>query len=188
MGTAALARHRWKSAYGVARRHGGVQVGRSLGRRWQRGRFRAPYLRNGLWECGFGIDTVETATTWSLLPTMLARLEQDIGAALEPFGERVHVVTHLSHVYPTGSSIYTTYAFRLGASANETMARWHLCKTAASEAIVANAGTISHQHGVGLDHRDYLPAEKGDLGMAALRSLAETLDPDGRMNPGKLIA
>jgi alkyldihydroxyacetonephosphate synthase len=159
-----------------------------LGRRWQRGRFRAPYLRNGLWERGFGIDTVETATTWSLLPAMLARLERDIGAALEPLGERVHVVTHLSHVYPTGSSIYTTYAFRLGATADETMARWSRCKTAASEAIVAIGGTISHQHGVGLDHRDYLPAEKGELGMAALRSLAESLDPDGRMNPGKLIA
>jgi alkyldihydroxyacetonephosphate synthase len=188
MGTAALARQRWRSAYGVARRHGGVQVGRSLGRRWQRGRFRAPYLRNGLWERGFGIDTVETATTWTQLPTMLARLEQDIGAALEPVGERVHVVTHLSHVYPTGSSIYTTYAFRLGATADETMERWSRCKTAASEAIVAIGGTISHQHGVGLDHRDYLPAEKGELGMAALRSLAGSLDPDGRMNPGKLLA
>ena len=188
MGTAALARQRWRSAYGVARRHGGVQVGRSLGRRWQRGRFRAPYLRNGLWERGFGIDTVETATTWSLLPAMLARLEQVIGAALEPVGERVHVVTHLSHVYPTGSSIYTTYAFRLGATAAETMERWSRCKTAASEAIVAIGGTISHQHGVGLDHRDYLPAEKGELGMATLRSLAESVDPDGRMNPGKLIA
>ena len=65
MGSTRLARQRWRSAYGVARRHGGVQVGRALGRRWQRSRFRTPYLRNGLWERGFGIDTVETATTWS---------------------------------------------------------------------------------------------------------------------------
>jgi alkyldihydroxyacetonephosphate synthase len=188
MGSTRLARQRWKSAYGAARRYGGVHAGRSLGRRWQRGRFRTPYLRNGLWERGFGIDTVETATTWSKLATMLASLERDIGAALEPLGEKVHVITHLSHVYPTGSSIYTTYAFRLGATADETMERWTRCKDAACEAIVANGGTISHQHGVGLDHRAYLPREKGDLGMDALRSVMESLDPDGRMNPGKLLA
>jgi alkyldihydroxyacetonephosphate synthase len=187
-GSTRLARHRWTSAYAVARRYDGVSVGRSLGRRWQRGRFRAPYLRNGLWEHGFGIDTVETATTWSQLPTMLARLEEAIAAALEPVGERVHVITHLSHAYPTGSSIYSTYAFRLGADSAETMARWTRCKNAASDAIVANGATISHQHGVGLDHRDYLPSEKGELGMDALRSVAGSLDPDGRMNPGKLLA
>jgi alkyldihydroxyacetonephosphate synthase len=188
MGTTRLARQRWKSAHALASRHGGVHVGRSLGRRWQRGRFRAPYLRNGLWERGFGIDTVETATTWSLLPAMLASLEEAIAAALEPVGERVHVVTHLSHAYPTGSSIYTTYAFRLGATADDTMQRWARCKAAACDAIVANGATISHQHGVGIDHCDYLPAEKGELGMAALRSVANSLDPDGRMNPGKLLA
>jgi alkyldihydroxyacetonephosphate synthase len=189
MGTSRrLAQQRWKSAHAVARRYGGVHVGGSLGRRWQRGRFRTPYLRNGLWEHGFGIDTVETATTWSLLPTMLARLEQAIGDALEPVGERVQVITHLSHVYPTGSSIYTTFAFRLGANADETMERWARCKDAACEAIVANGGTISHQHGVGLDHCRYLAAEKGELGMDALRSVARCLDPDGRMNPGKLLS
>jgi alkyldihydroxyacetonephosphate synthase len=188
MGSTRLARQRWKSAYDVARRHGGVHVGRSLGRRWQRGRFHTPYLRNGLWERGFGIDTVETATTWSLLPTMLTRLEQAIAAALEPVGERVHVITHLSHVYPTGSSVYTTFAFRLGATADETMERWTRCKDAACEAVVANGGTISHQHGVGLDHCKYLPGEKGELGMDALRSVANSLDPEQRMNPGKLLA
>jgi alkyldihydroxyacetonephosphate synthase len=188
MGTSRSAHQRWRSAYAVARRHGGVHVGRSLGRRWQKGRFRTPYLRNGLWERGFGIDTVETATTWSKVSTTLEHLEQAIGAALEPVGERVHVITHLSHVYPTGSSIYTTFAFRLGSDVDETMQRWALCKTAASEAIVANGATISHQHGVGLDHRDYLAAEKGALGISALRSVAASMDPDGWMNPGKLLS
>ena len=49
------------------------------------------------------------------------------------------------------------------------------------------AGTISHQHGVGLDHRDYLEAEKGKVGIGALQKLFDGLDPDQRMNPGKLV-
>jgi alkyldihydroxyacetonephosphate synthase len=40
---------------------------------------------------------------------------------------------------------------------------------------------------VGLDHRPYLPAEKGELGMAALRAACAALDPEGIMNPGKLF-
>lgn len=130
---------------------------------------------------------METATTWAQLPTLLAQLEQGVSQALDPVGERVQVVTHLSHAYPTGSSVYTTFAFRLGPTADETLTRWQRCKDAASEAIVASGGTISHQHGVGLDHREYLEAEKGALGMDVLRSVCLAFDPDQRMNPGKLL-
>ncbi|MBP6725249.1 MAG: hypothetical protein KA137_10440, partial [Halioglobus sp.] len=40
---------------------------------------------------------------------------------------------------------------------------------------------------VGRDHAAYLSAEKGELGIAAIRSLVEVFDPQGRMNPGKLL-
>jgi FAD/FMN-containing dehydrogenase len=76
---------------------------------------------------------------------------------------------------------------RRGIDPGETLRRWRLLKTAASDAIVAASGTISHQHGVGVDHAPYLPAEKGELGMTALRDLCQTFDPGGVMNPGKLI-
>jgi len=47
--------------------------------------------------------------------------------------------------------------------------------------------TITHQHGVGIDHQPYLLAEKGELGMTMISSLCRTLDPEGMMNPGKLV-
>ncbi|MNG29815.1 hypothetical protein D3C84_1153090 [compost metagenome] len=53
--------------------------------------------------------------------------------------------------------------------------------------IAHNRGTISHQHGVGRDHAPWLPAEKGPLGMAALRTLARHFDPEGRLAPGVLL-
>jgi alkyldihydroxyacetonephosphate synthase len=40
---------------------------------------------------------------------------------------------------------------------------------------------------VGRDHAPWLAREKGELGMAALRALFHAFDPDGRMNPGKLV-
>ena len=171
----------------IAAQQGAVNVGRAFGSQWYKNRFHTPYLRNTLWEMGYGVDTLETVATWSTMPTLVEALELAIHRALEPFSERVHVFTHLSHFYPTGCSIYTTYLFRLADDPDETQARWQAMKTAASETIVALRATISHQHGVGEDHAPWLAVEKGELGMAVLGDVLRRFDPTGIMNPGKLI-
>jgi alkyldihydroxyacetonephosphate synthase len=75
----------------------------------------------------------------------------------------------------------------MGESYQQALQRWHKLKAAGAEQIVASGGTISHQHGVGADHRDYLQVEKGDLGIAAINSLCQLFDPKGQLNPGKLL-
>jgi alkyldihydroxyacetonephosphate synthase len=175
-------------ALDIARQQGGVNVGRTFGSQWYKSRFRTPYLRNALWELGYGVDTLETATTWGNVSAMVETIENTLHRALAPFDERVHVFTHLSHFYPSGCSVYTTYLFRLADGPGETLARWQAMKEAASRAISGQRGTISHQHGVGTDHAAYLPAEKGELGMALLHDACQRFDPAGILNPGKLLA
>jgi alkyldihydroxyacetonephosphate synthase len=178
-----------RAALALLRRQGAVRVGGSmLGRAWQRGRFRAPYLRGPLWEMGYAVDTVETATTWSRVPRTVGAIEGALRAALAAEGERVHAFTHLSHVYATGASIYTTFVLRVGSSPDATLERWRKLKAAASRAIVDEGATISHQHGVGADHAPYLAAEKGALGVRALESMVATFDEKGLLNPGKLLS
>jgi alkyldihydroxyacetonephosphate synthase len=186
-GRAALVKTARAEALDIAGRQGGVNVGRAFGAQWYKSRFRTPYLRNALWEMGYGVDTLETATTWNGVAAMVDAIENALHASLAPFAERVHVFTHLSHFYPSGCSVYTTFLFRLAVDPGETLARWQAMKDAASQAIVGLHGTISHQHGVGTDHAAYLPAEKGELGMALLHDVARRLDLDGIMNPGKLL-
>jgi alkyldihydroxyacetonephosphate synthase len=171
----------------ITREHGGVSAGRRFGDQWIEGRFRTPYLRNTLWELGYAVDTLETAITWEAVPAMVKAIETALYSAL-PDGERTHVFTHLSHVYPQGASIYVTYLFRAAADPEAMLRRWEALKGAASRAIVAGGGTISHQHGVGRDHAPYLEAEKGALGLSALAEMVRTFDPDGRMNPGVLLS
>lgn len=171
----------------VIREFEGVYTGTYLGRKWQENRFRSPYLRHGLWENGYAVDTLETAVNWSDVTRTMNAVERALQNGLNDVGEKVHVFTHLSHLYPQGSSIYTTYVFRCADSYAETLQRWQTLKRAASAEIVRQGGTISHQHGVGTDHAPYLAAEKGELGMAAIRALCERLDPQGIMNPGKLL-
>jgi len=166
---------------------GGFFVGKIVGHTWEKSRFLSPYLRNTLWKEGVAIDTLETALPWSKVSAASQAIPQSITAAAQGFGERVLVMTHLSHIYRDGASIYVTYLFRRTADTDEMLERWDAMKGAASREIQAHGGTISHQHGVGTDHAPYLPAEKGALGMAAIRALCQTFDPEGMMNPGKLF-
>jgi alkyldihydroxyacetonephosphate synthase len=171
----------------ITARHKGVHVGRFIGKGWSKNRFRGPYLRNTLWQAGYGADTIETAVDWPQVTSLMQAMEQAAHAAFAEAGERVHAFTHLSHVYPQGSSIYSTFVFRACQDPDEMMARWRRLKTRVSEQIVAHGGTISHQHGVGVDHAPYLTVEKTELGLGAVRAVARHFDPDGLMNPGKLF-
>jgi glycolate oxidase len=54
-------------------------------------------------------------------------------------------------------------------------------------ACVAAGGSISGEHGIGLEKRDYLRWIFSDQDMAAFAELRAAFDPDGRMNPCKLL-
>ena len=176
-----------RQALQISGKYQGVHIGQMLGKQWRKSRFRLPYLRNALWERGYAVDTVETAAEWDRVPTIFAGVEHALQTGLADIGERVHVTTHLSHLYTSGSSIYSTYLYRVAADPAETLRRWRVLKAAASQAIVALGGTISHHHGVGTDHLPYLAAEKGAIGMETLRLVGKEFDPAGIMNPGKLL-
>ncbi|MCA9940118.1 MAG: FAD-binding oxidoreductase [Anaerolineales bacterium] len=177
-----------RRANSLIRQHGGLPTGQTIGKIWEHSRFRNPYLRNTLWEHGYAVDTLETAVPWSAVMDTAAALKSAIAAASADAEEQVLVFAHLSHVYNDGASIYVTYLFRRNADPARTLGHWHEMKRRASQEIVAHQGTISHQHGVGMDHAPYLPAEKGPLGMSVLENVRRLFDPEGMMNPGKLLA
>jgi alkyldihydroxyacetonephosphate synthase len=181
------ARTAMAQALKLARRLGGVHIGRKMGDKWKQNRFRNVYLRNAAWEHGYVIDTVETAVDWPRVESTMHTVEAAAKQALAAHGEMVHTYTHLSHLYAQGASVYTTFVYRLAGNFDEDMARWRTLKEAVSRAIVDCGGTISHQHGVGSDHAPYLAAEKGAAGMAAMAAIFRHFDPQGVMNPGKLL-
>ncbi|MEJ6000157.1 FAD-binding oxidoreductase [Paucibacter soli] len=174
-------------ARAILKRHGGVSTGTLLGAKWQANRFRGVYLRNALWAQGYAVDTMETAVDWPRVPATMAAIEAAGREALAALGERCHAYTHLSHVYAQGSSVYSTFVFRIGPDFESAWARWQALKGAVCQAIVASGGTISHQHGVGKDHAPYLAQEKGARGMQGLRALVAHFDPQGVMASGNLL-
>ncbi len=167
------------------RGEGGAGLGTAAGRSWERGRYHGPYLRDHLLDHGVMVETLETATTWTNLFTLYVAVGDALRAALGARGTAPLVGCHVSHVYPSGASLYYTFLARQERGAE--VEQWAAAKRAASEAIVAAGGTITHHHAVGADHVAHVGAELGPLGISALRAVKEHLDPTGIMNPGKLL-
>jgi alkyldihydroxyacetonephosphate synthase len=171
----------------LLRTHNALYTGGLIGRIWESSRFRTPYLRNTLWDLGYALDTLETSAAWSRLPELVSALQAALSSRLETRGESVLCLIHLSHVYQDGASIYLTYLFPRKPDPDQMLNNWTRLKTTANEVIQAAGATISHQHGVGLDHVASLPAEKGKIGMRLLYNLLQAADPEGMMNPKKLL-
>ncbi len=49
-----------------------------------------------------------------------------------------------------------------------------------------HGGSVSHHHGIGVDHRPWIATYLGAGGVRALAALKKAFDPQGIMNPGKL--
>jgi alkyldihydroxyacetonephosphate synthase len=160
---------------------GGEAVGEDPGRAWEHGRFRAPYLRDSLLDLGVLVETLETATFWSGVENLYAAVK---GALETHLDQPALVLCHVSHVYETGCSLYFTVAAKQSADPVE---QWWRAKRAAMDAIAAQGATISHHHAVGTDHRPWLEAEIGTVGVRILRAVQAELDPTGVLNPGVLV-
>lgn len=165
--------------------HGAKSRGEDPARSWERGRFASPGLRDTLMDVGVLAETLETATTWAQLPALKRAVTEALSASLTAAGTKPIVMCHISHVYPAGASLYFTV---VAALTDDPQGQWAGAKDAASRAIGESHGTITHHHAVGRDHRAYLESEIGPLGVAVLRAVKATLDPNGIMNPGALIA
>ena len=171
---------RRRAASRALRRAGLLPAGRGPGESWARGRFWGPYLRDDLLDRGVLVETLETATTWSGLERLRDAVSGALGGALG----RALVGCHVSHLYPTGASLYfTVFAAQDPA---DPAGQWRRAKVAASDALVAAGATITHHHAVGRDHAPWLDAEVGGLGVELLRSLKQRCDPAGIMNPAVL--
>ncbi len=152
---------------------------------WKRSFLSAPYLQSALVSLGVVCDTFETACTWAQFGALHeAVLRATTQAMKDACGGGV-VTCRFTHVYPDGPAPY--YTFIAPGREGAELEQWAAIKRAASEAILANGGTVTHHHGVGRVHRPWYEKERPALFEAALVATKERLDPEGILNPGCLL-
>jgi alkyldihydroxyacetonephosphate synthase len=93
---------------------------------------------------------------------------------------------HLSHLYPSGSSLYFTFLVK-GSDDRDAEARYLAAWDQAVRSCDAMGGTLTHHHGVGRLKSRFLAMELGETGVGVLTRIKAALDPDGIMNPRVLL-
>ena len=151
---------------------------------WRRTFLRAPYLRDGLARLGVVVETFETAITWDRYDEFVGRVQQAaVDAVTEACGAGT-VSLRLTHAYPDGAAPYLTVI--APTPGDDPVAAWDEVKAAASEAILASGGTITHHHAVGRDHAPWYRQQVPAPFLAATDAARRALDPAGICNPGVL--
>jgi alkyldihydroxyacetonephosphate synthase len=189
-GDAEWTHQQWDVATKICNDHRCLSLGRSVGRSWMRDRYAQPYLRDTLLSHSVMVDTLETATTWSNLERLYQAMVSAMKATISATGGGPgYVLTHISHAYAHGASLYSTFLGRQVSDPDPLakQAQWQEVKHATTDAILTAGGTLTHHHGIGRDHAPWLKEEIGCLGIKVLRSLKQTLDPAGILNPGILL-
>ncbi|TKD05032.1 FAD-binding oxidoreductase [Polyangium fumosum] len=147
--------------------------------------FRAPYLQSALVSLGVLADTFETACTWDRFEALDVAVHEAVLPALQRTLGGGILARRFTHVYPDGPAPY--YTFLGPAREGHELETWAAIKDAASHAILASGGTITHHHAVGRVHRPYFRAERPEPFERALRAAKRAVDPAGIMNPGALF-
>jgi alkyldihydroxyacetonephosphate synthase len=159
---------------------------------WKSAFLAAPYVRDNFIALGVLSDTFETAVTWDRFEDFHARVTEAARAAVAEAsgapasGEGApRLSCRFTHVYPDGPAPY--YTVLAPARRGGEVEQWDEVKAAASDAVLAAGGTITHHHAVGRDHRAWYDRQRPERFAEALRAAKHELDPRGVLNPGVLI-
>jgi alkyldihydroxyacetonephosphate synthase len=166
-------------------RDGGTGDTSSGGDRWRAAFLQAPYLRDTLVAAGIVTETFETATTWDRLDGFVEDVRERAAAVVREVCGEGGVTCRLTHAYPDGAAPYFTVL--APARRGSELEQWDAIKEAASEAIVASGGTITHHHALGRDHRRWYDRQRPEPFAAALHAAKHAVDPDAILNPGVLV-
>jgi D-lactate dehydrogenase len=118
-------------------------------------------------------DVVVPVTAIPVLIERLKSLSAEYGIPIVSFGHAGNGNLHVNLLYDTQ---------------DETQARnAGPCLRRVFESVVQLRGTLSGEHGVGREKRDYVDLEVEPATLAMMRRIKAQFDPKGLLNPGKIF-
>ncbi len=108
----------------------------------------------------------------------------EASAAVEAFmpGARVVAFGHLGD-----GNIHFNVSQPVGADAAAFLNQWTAMNAVVHETVARYSGSISAEHGIGRLKRELLAHTKDPVALDVMRRLKAALDPDGILNPGKVL-
>ncbi len=169
----------------VVKKHGGMGVGSGPGVLYDQKKFDTPYLRDFLLDRGAAGDVSESAMPWSKVNQLHDAVRVAADKAFDEIGIKGWIMSHVSHSYHSGACLYFTFSFVFG---DDPIGEYNVVKSAIQQAFIDNGGSLSHHHGVGLEHAPWLEQDISPEGVAVMRGLFASADPGENFNPRKIVA
>jgi alkyldihydroxyacetonephosphate synthase len=184
-GGESYAKRQKKLVDAIIKKHGGMGVGKGPGVLYDQKKFDTPYLRDFLLDRGAAGDVSESAMPWSKVNQLHDAVRVAADKAFDQIGIKGWIMSHLSHSYHSGACLYFTFAFVMG---KDPIGEYNVVKSAIQQAFIDNGGSLSHHHGVGLEHAPWLEQDISAEGVAVMRGLFASADPGENFNPRKIVA
>ncbi|MAT44567.1 MAG: FAD-binding oxidoreductase [Anaerolineaceae bacterium] len=146
----------------------------NVAQRWEKDRFRDPYLREDLVDYGIVIDTLECAVTWEQMPKVHAYVRDFVKSHTDTI-----CMTHLSHSYEQGGNLYFIFIKKMNSIKEYLDLQYGIL-----EHIQKSGAAISHHHGVGKQTSPWLEENIGQFQFDLMHHVKTYLDPNNILNPG----
>jgi len=184
-GSPSHAKRQRKLTEKIIRKHKGLTIiGTGPGVLYDQKKFDTPYLRDFLLDMGAAGDVSETAAPWSKLNQVHDAAYAAAQGAYDQIGIKGWIMSHMSHSYHSGACLYFTFAFVFD---KDPIAEYNVVKNAIQQSFVDNDATISHHHGVGLEHSPWLAEDISPEGVKIMTGLFTSADAGNNFNPGKIL-
>jgi alkyldihydroxyacetonephosphate synthase len=168
----------------IVKKHNGMGVGSGPGVLYDQKKFDTPYLRDFLLDRGAAGDVSETAAPWSKLQGVYDGAIAAAEKAYDSLGIKGWIMAHQSHSYASGACLYFTFAF---VGKKDMLAEYNVVKSAIQQSFIDNGATLSHHHGVGVEHSPWMEQDISAQGVKVLGELFRATDPKSNLNPGKIL-
>ncbi|HIB9002036.1 FAD-binding oxidoreductase [Raoultella ornithinolytica] len=177
-GVDAVAHAEMDAFMAIVHRHGGKSIGSEGVLKWMERRFDFSTVEKLLDSHGGFAETIEIAHTWDGISGLYHALHE----MLTPLADEV--LSHFSHVYPQGTSMYMILLGR-ESSDREAVEKLRTIWQETMRVCLEHHAELSHHHGGGLIRSPYARESLGSAHLL-LRRVKQALDPNGTLNPGKL--
>jgi len=168
----------------IVKSHNGMGVGTGPGILYDQKKFDTPYIRDFLLDRNAAGDVSESAMPWAQIIPLHDNVVAAAYKAFDQIGRKGWIMSHLSHSYHSGACLYFTFAFKFG---DDPLGEYDVVKRAIQQAFEDNGGSLSHHHGVGLEHSPWMEEDISSEGVAVMRGLFSANDPGDNFNPGKIL-
>lgn len=166
-----------KNVHKICKKYGAMNTTKYVTARWEKGRFKDPYLREDLQDFGIMTDTLECAVSWDKM--------LEVHEGVRKFCKNrpnTLCMTHLSHAYPQGANLYFIFIAKINQIDEYLDYQYGIL-----DHIQKYGAAMSHHHGIGKMTAPWLEDQIGKNQMEVFRALKKHFDPNNIMNPGGTI-